>query len=119
LSPVHNPGCVPDQRYTESADLVVLFEETLDTYLVRRRDGILRQDIPGQRERRCCIVHSVPSTFSADELRRILDDMQHIFGTVFLTELSVNYYANFSQRLDEFLRAMYLPALQDAVAMKN
>ncbi|KAF2458196.1 Spherulation-specific family 4 [Lineolata rhizophorae] len=105
---VHNPGMVPDPRYMESADLTVVFEEAYRTFENQNSNTVSRvRDLQQDRQDLCMLVHSVPdSEMEGDQLHELVDQLQDLAGSIFLTNLAVDYYHSFSSQFGDFVRAI-------------
>jgi hypothetical protein len=102
---IHNPGSIPDQRYMASADCTVVFEETYNTYLTQNSAKVLSA-LPDNRSQLCLVMHSIPPSISTGNFISLVDSARRVAGSVYMTDLSVDYYAAFSSRLDEFVKNM-------------
>jgi hypothetical protein len=58
------------------------------------------------RDRLACIVHGVPTTLSSNDMIAFMNGLRTMVGSLFLTRLSVDYYASFSPRWVEFVSEM-------------
>lgn len=103
---MHNPGVVPDSRYLEAADSIVVFEETYDTFKKRVKANVLRNIPDGDRGQLCCVIHSVPNSVTDTSLRDLVKDARKVADEVFVTHLSEDYYAGFGTGWKEFVELM-------------
>lgn len=108
---IHNPGTIPDAKMLSPAicDLSVVFEGTYSTYQIygfgKQISTLLASSKCG-REKLACIVHAVPSALNSNDVLALVNGLRTMVGSVFLTALSVDYYASFSPRWAEFADEM-------------
>ncbi|KAJ9668365.1 hypothetical protein H2201_001413 [Coniosporium apollinis] len=102
---VHNPGAIPDPRYSASADVTVVFEETYQTF-IERRSATALADVPGGRGERSIMIHSVPAGMSAKERKKLVQQLRSLASHLFVTDLSVDYYSGISPHFGEFVSAL-------------
>lgn len=108
---IHNPGTIPDAKMLSPAicDLSVVFEGTYSTYQIYgfgEQISTLQASSKCGREKLACIVHAVPSALSSNDVMALVNGLRTMVGSVFLTGLSVDYYASFSPRWAEFADEM-------------
>ena len=106
---IHNPGQIPDPRYLEYTDLTVVFEETYSTYQIygfQKNISTFRKNASIGREALACIIHGVPSTLNGKELTSFVKDVRGLSGSVFITGLSIDYYASFWANWLDFVDGM-------------
>lgn len=106
---IQNPGTIPDARFLSSCDLSVVFEGTYSTYQIygsSKNISALEASSKCGREKLACIMHGVPSTLSNNDMTSLMDDLRTVAGSVFVTRLSVDYYASFSAGWPEFASEM-------------
>ena len=92
-------------------DLSVVFEGTYSTYQIYGLSGqisALEASSKCGRDKLACIVHALPSTLSKNDVTALVNRLRTMVGSVFLTGLSVDYYASFSPRWAEFADEMAL-----------
>lgn len=58
------------------------------------------------REKLTCIVHSIPPNLSIEKLKTFINQLKEKVGTLFLTDLDVEYYHNFYPRFADFVDAV-------------
>ena len=90
-------------------DLSVVFEGTYSTYQIYGFSGqisALEALSKCGRDKLACIVHAVPTTLSSNDVIALVNGLRSLVGSVFLTGLSVDYYASFSPRWAEFADEM-------------
>jgi hypothetical protein len=108
---IHNPGTIPDPRMLSPniCDLSVVFEGAYSTYTMYNiGEQISRLEASSNcgRDRLACIVHGVPTTLSSNDMIAFMNGLRTMVGSLFLTRLSVDYYASFSPRWVEFVSEM-------------
>jgi hypothetical protein len=91
-----------------SCDTCVVFEGTYSTfqsYGISQNISLLQASSKSNwsRDKLACVMHAVPSSSDIDSLT---DELRGLAGAVFVTGLSVNYYASFSPAWAEFADAM-------------
>lgn len=52
-------------------------------------------------------MHSIPPDLPIEQLKPIVRQLKEVVGTLFLTDLSVNYYHSFSQRFAKFVDIIF------------
>ena len=104
---IHNPGTIPDVRYLASCNMTVVFEGTYATYqqhdfgkTIKSFRGAPNSD----RDDLAVIIHSVPLTLGEKEKKKIVKDVKKLAAGVFITDLSVDYYASFARGWDDFVK---------------
>jgi hypothetical protein len=108
---IHNPGAIPDQRYMSSADCTVVFEETYATFTSDSDDANNAKALKAIHDPRsdlCLVMHSIPPTLKRGDFRTLVDDVRKVAGSIFMTDLDTDYYADFSGRWREFVDDMAL-----------
>ena len=110
---IQNPGTIPDARMLSSTicDLSVVFEGTYSTYQIYgfgKQISTLKASSKCGRDKLACIVHAVPSTLSSNDVTALVNGLRTMVGSVFLTGLSVDYYASFSPRWAAFTDEMVI-----------
>jgi len=101
---VMNPGSIPDSRILGTTDRTVVFEEQYQTYINRQAAKALAA-LP-DRDVLCCLMHSIPVEMQMAQLRALVNELRELAGSLFLTDLSENYYQRFSPRFQEYIDAM-------------
>jgi hypothetical protein len=98
---VLNPGTVADRRLIAHADQTVISEERFETYVDRH----LAKSFLGlsNRDSLACIMHSIPPNVIMEKLKPMICTLKEVVGTLFLTDLSVEYYHSLSPRFAEFV----------------
>ncbi|KAE9372917.1 hypothetical protein N431DRAFT_545347 [Stipitochalara longipes BDJ] len=104
---IHNPGTIPDVRMLSPSicDFSVVFEGAYSTYQlssIGEQISTLAVSSKCGRDRLACIVHAIPASLSSIEIIAFMNGLRMVVGSLFLTGLSVNYYASFSPRWVEF-----------------
>jgi hypothetical protein len=51
-------------------------------------------------------MHGVPSTLSSNDMTSLVNDLRTVAGSIFVTGLSVDYYASFSPGWADFVSEM-------------
>lgn len=101
IGTVFNPGTIAGRRIIAHANQTVISEERYKTYvdrqLVESFSGLLN------RESLVCIMHSIPPDLPKEKLKPLLRKLKEKIGTLFLTDLSSEYYHRFSSRFAEFV----------------
>ena len=95
---IHNPGTIPDPRYMTSANLTVVFEGTYSTYQIygfHKAMTTFQDSSKTDRNALAAIVHTVPTTLSDKDEKSLVRDLRSSVGNIFITGLSVDYYASF------------------------
>lgn len=90
-------------------DLSVVFEGTYSTYQIYgfgKQISALEASSKCGRDKLACIVHAVPGTLSSNDVTALVNGLRMMVGSVFLTGLSVDYYASFSPRWAAFVDEM-------------
>jgi hypothetical protein len=90
-------------------DLSVVFEGTYSTYQIydfRSQIAALQASSKCGRDKLACIVHGVPSTLSDNDVTALVNGLRTLSGSIFVTGLSVDYYASFSPGWAEFTDEM-------------
>ncbi|KAE9364773.1 hypothetical protein N431DRAFT_421961 [Stipitochalara longipes BDJ] len=108
---IHNPGTIPDPRYLASANLTVVFEGSYSTYKsskMHKSISSFQRSSKSKREALACIVHSVssPTSGKRQTANDIIKELRGLAGSVFVTGLSVDYYAAFGERWQDFVDDM-------------
>jgi hypothetical protein len=101
---VMNPGSIPDSRILGTTDRTVVFEEQYQTYINRQAAKALAA-LP-DRDVLCALMHSIPTDMPNTQLRALVNELRELSGSLFLTDLSENYYQRFSPRFQEYIDAM-------------
>lgn len=98
---------IPDSRYLSLADSTVVFEATYNTFH-ERQEARLFEEIPdSHRSQLCAVIHSVPDIVQGSKLRAFVKQARRVVADeLFITHLSTDYYASFSNRWDEVVSAM-------------
>ena len=102
---MHNPGTIPDLRYMLSADCTVVFEESLQTFLVRDSVKTLLA-LTENRSQLCVVMHSIPTFKTKEQFHSLVLEVRKVAGSLFMTDLNTDYYARFSPRWTEFVQVM-------------
>jgi hypothetical protein len=87
----------------------VVFEGTYSTYQIYgsgKNISALEASSNCGREKLACIMYGVPSTLSSNDMASLVKDLRNVAGSVFVTRLSVDYYAGFSPGWAEFVSEM-------------
>ncbi|TVY83392.1 Spherulin-4, partial [Lachnellula suecica] len=106
---IHNPGTIPDPRYLTSANLTVVFEGTYSTYQIYGFHKTMTKFQASSKaglDALACILHSIPSTLSGQDESSLVKDLRSSVGSIFMTGLSVDYYASFWSGWPSFTDAM-------------
>lgn len=101
---VMNPGSIPDSRILGTTDRTVVFEEQYQTYINRQAAKALAA-LP-DRDVLCALMHSIPPDMPNPQLKALVNELRELSGSLFLTDLSENYYQRFSPRFQEYIDAM-------------
>jgi hypothetical protein len=101
---VMNPGSIPDSRILGTTDRTVVFEEQYQTYFNRQAAKALAA-LP-DRDVLCALMHSIPPDMPNPQLKALVRELRELSGSLFLTDLSENYYQRFSPRFQEYMDAM-------------
>jgi hypothetical protein len=86
-----------------------VFEETYSTYQIygfQKNISTFRKEAKADRESLACIIHNVPATLKGKELATFVKGVRGLSGSIFITGLSVDYYASFWDSWMEFLTGM-------------
>lgn len=105
---IQNPGTLPDARFLSSCDVSVVFEGTYSTYQIygsSKNISTFQAESKCSREKLACIMHGVPS-LSSNDMTSLVNDLRTVAGSVFVTGLSVDYYASFSDGWADFTKGM-------------
>jgi hypothetical protein len=104
---IHNPGTIPDPRYLASRNVTVVFEGSYSTYktsnLNKNISGFQKSSQLG-RGATACIIHGFPSKVSSEN--SLIRELRGLAGSVFVTGLSVDYYASFWDGWQDFVDEM-------------
>jgi hypothetical protein len=87
----------------------VVFEGTYSTYQIygsTKNISALEASSKCGREKLACIMHGVPPTLSSNDMTSLLSNLRTVAGSIFVTELSVDYYASFSSGWADFTSEM-------------
>ncbi|CEJ56957.1 Putative Cell surface spherulin 4-like protein [Penicillium brasilianum] len=103
---VHNPGAVPDSRYLASADSTVVFEGTYSSFQERQGAKLFTAIPDSNRTQLCAVIHSVPDTEEGPKLRSLVKDARKVVDELYITHLSIDYYASFGSKWTEFVDLM-------------
>ena len=106
---IHNPGQIPDPRYLAYCDLTIVFEETYSTYQIygfQKNISSFQKSSKIGREAVASIIHGVPATLTGKELDSLVRDIRGLSGSIFITGLSVDYYASFWAGWLDFISGM-------------
>jgi hypothetical protein len=87
------------------ANRIVISEERYKTYV----DQKLIESFSGlsRRESLVCILHSIPPDLRLDKLKLLVQELKEKVGTLFLTDLSTEYYHQFSSKFAEFAELVF------------
>ncbi|OJJ84394.1 spherulation-specific family 4 protein [Aspergillus glaucus CBS 516.65] len=102
----HNPGVVPDSRYLSTADSIVVFEATYDTFQERRKAKVFKTLSDNNRGQLCAVIHSVPDSIQGSKLRSLVKEARKVAEEVYVTHLRVDYYAGFGHSWGDFVDLM-------------
>ena len=58
------------------------------------------------RDQLCCLMHSIPYDITPDQLKSLARELRRLAGSVFLIDLSIDYYQQFSPRFQEYIDAL-------------
>jgi hypothetical protein len=83
------------------ANKTIVFEERYNTYVTRQLTKSFTRF--SNRDALVCLMHSIPTDMPIDQLKPLVRELRAFVGTIFLTDLSVNYYHNFSSRFADFV----------------
>lgn len=101
---IHNPGQVPDSRFSDgNTDSTVVFEET---YLSFQSKEAELAGLSQERSRNSYLIHSLPTTMSKEDLRALLAKASQKAGYLFVTNLDHNYFQSFGSIWSKFINAM-------------
>jgi hypothetical protein len=92
-----------------SCDVSVVFEGTFSTYQIygfSKNISALQASSKCNRDKLACIMHAVPSTLSSNDMSSLVKELRTLAGSVFMTGLSIDYYASFSAGWAEFASEM-------------
>ena len=106
---IHNPGTIPDARFLSSCNLTVVFEGTYSTYQIygfSKTISSFQSSSECERDALACIVHGLPANLSSNDMNNLVRDVRSLAGSVFMTGLSVDYYASFWQGWAGFVNEM-------------
>jgi hypothetical protein len=106
---IHNPGTIPDARFLSSCNLTVVFEGTYSTYQIygfSKTISSFQLSAKCERQALACIIHALPTTLSSNDMNSLVEDVRSLAGSIFMTGLSVDYYASFWQGWAEFVNEM-------------
>jgi len=106
---IHNPGTIPDARFLASCNLSVVFEGTYSTYQIygfHKTISAFQASSKCERSAIACIVHDLPASLSNHDENSLVRDLRSVAGSIFVTGLSVDYYASFWEGWDGFARDM-------------
>lgn len=83
------------------ANKTIVSEERYHTYVSRQ---LTKSFTPfSNRDTLACLMHSIPVDLPIDKLKPLVRELRTFVGTIFLTDLSVNYYHDFSSRFETFV----------------
>ncbi|TID22310.1 putative coatomer subunit alpha [Venturia nashicola] len=101
---IHNPGQVPDNRFSDSnTDTTVVFEETYQSF--QPREAELAR-LSQERSRYGLLIHSLPRAMSKGDLRSLLAKASQKAGYLFVTNLDRNYFESFGPIWSTFINAL-------------
>lgn len=105
---IDNPGTIPDTRYLDGADVTVVFEGKLETYQAENLGCAIMalQDSITDRTALACILHSALVGDGKLRIKKIVQELQKLAGSVFVTELSADYYSSFGTCWQAFVKGM-------------
>jgi Spherulation-specific family 4 len=89
-------------------DLTVVFEgsyETYETHSLGPAIASLERSITN-RAGVACIMHSVPKAIAKWEMDDTVKELRKVADSIFITELSVDYYSSFGATWQQFLEEM-------------
>jgi len=98
---VLNPGTLADRRITAHANKTVVCEERCHTYVTRQLTKSFAR--LSNRDALVCLMHSIPADMPIDQLKPLVRELRALVGTLFLTDISVDYYHSFSSRFAAFV----------------
>lgn len=98
---VFNPGRTASRKILALANRSVICEERYKTYL--DRNLIESFGDLGSRESLVCILHSIPPELPVRKLKPLIHRVKEKVGTLFVTDLSTEYYQRFSPRFQELV----------------
>jgi len=104
---IQNPGMIPDARYLASCNMTIVFEGTYSTYQQHDFGKNIKSflEAPGcERDNLAIIVHSLPTVLSEKDKKSMVKDIRKLAAGVFVTGLSVDYYASFAQGWGDFVK---------------
>jgi hypothetical protein len=87
----------------------VVFEGTYSTYQIygsSKNISTFQASSKFSRDKLACIMHGVPSTLSSNDMTSLVNDLRTVAGNIFVTGLSVDYYASFSPGWADFTSEM-------------
>jgi len=86
-----------------------VFEGAYSTYKaskLQKSISSFQRSSKAARESMACIVHGVPSSVENKVGSEIVRDLRALAGSMFVTGLSVDYYAKFCERWQDFVGEM-------------
>lgn len=106
---IHNPGAIPDARYMGLCDVSVVFEGTYSTFQIygfSKRISSFHAAAQTARGAAAVIIHSLPPNLSDDDQFELVRKAKELAGSIFVTGLSVDYYASFWDGWEGFIDDM-------------
>src|SRR5579871_977602 len=101
IQPVFNPGTIADRRIMALANKTIVSEERYHTYVTRKLTKSFTRF--SSRDSLIGLMHSIPTDMPIDQLKPLIHELRELVVTIFVTDLSENYYHNFSSRFATFV----------------
>lgn len=102
------------------ADITVVFEDTWHTFHNRHQDEVFdlhnifegTEFPPGMsgREKLAIMIHSAPKDLDAEQAKALVLLAKYAADIMFITDLDVNYYANWSPRWMDWVQLIVADA---------
>lgn len=105
---INNPGTIPDILLLKGPDVTVVFEgeyDAYETHNIGQAIASLERRIPTGTEV-ACIMHSVPKAIAKWEMEETVQELRKVADSVFITELSADYYSSFGPSWKAFVDEM-------------
>jgi Spherulation-specific family 4 len=96
---VTNPGTIADTAILSQADQTVIFENSYANYASQLSAVAALSVSP---DSLVWIMYSMPE----GQLSEIVKSVEQVAGSIFLTDLTSNYYQSFSSNFENFVDAM-------------
>jgi hypothetical protein len=105
---VNNPGTIPDSHYLDGPDMTVVFEGTYKTYQTENlgRAILALQNDTADRTVLACIIHSAPVGVEKWRMKEVVEELQKLAGSVFVTERQADFYSSFGSCWEAFVVEM-------------